>query len=60
MTAKTKFKTEAFAAIHASAGELHKINAINKIAMLDFDVACLVALAEFEPPQIVGKANASS
>jgi putative transcriptional regulator len=60
MTAKTKFKTNAFAAIHTSASALHKINAINKTVMRDFDTACLVMPAEFKPPQIDGEANASS
>jgi putative transcriptional regulator len=60
MTTKTKFKTDAFAAIHASASELHKINAISKTVMRDFDTACLVMPAEFKPPQIDGEANTSS
>jgi putative transcriptional regulator len=59
MAAKTKFKTEAFAAIHASASALHKINAISKTAMRDFDTACLVAPAEFKAHLIVGVTDAS-
>lgn len=53
MTAKTKFKTDAFAAIHASANALHKINAISKTTMRDFDTACLAAPAGIKPQQIV-------
>jgi putative transcriptional regulator len=60
MIKKTKFKTDAFAALHASASALNKINAISKTAMRDFDTACLVMPAEFKPPQIDGEANASS
>jgi putative transcriptional regulator len=52
MTAKTKFKTDAFAAIHSSASALHKINAISKTTMRDFDTACLTAPAEIKPQQI--------
>jgi putative transcriptional regulator len=54
MTAKTKFKTNAFAAIHTSASALHKINAINKTVMRDFDTACLAAPVGLKPQQIVG------
>jgi putative transcriptional regulator len=50
MAAKTKFKTDAFAAMHASATALHKINAIGKTMMRDFDTAS----AEAKPQQIVG------
>jgi putative transcriptional regulator len=60
MTTKTKFKTDAFAALHASASALNKINAINKTVMRYFDTACLVVPAEFKPPQIDAEANASS
>jgi putative transcriptional regulator len=59
MTAKTKFKTEAFAAIHASASALHKINATSKTAMRDFDTACLVAPSEFKAHRIAGVTDAS-
>jgi putative transcriptional regulator len=60
VSAKTKFTTNAFAAIHASASALHKINAISKSAMRDFDTACLVVPAEIKPQQIVGATDASS
>ena len=60
MTAKTKFKTDALAALHASANALNKINAISKTTMRDFDAACLVAPDEFKPEQIVGVTDASS
>jgi putative transcriptional regulator len=58
MAAKTKFKTEAFAAIHISATALHKINAISKTTMRDFDTACVAAPAEIKPQQIVEVAHA--
>jgi len=52
MTAKFKFNTQAFAAIYCSATALHKINAINKTTMRDFDMACLITPAETKPQQI--------
>ena len=52
MATKTKYKTDAFAAIHSSASALHKIGAINKTTMRSFDVACLAAPAELKPQQI--------
>jgi putative transcriptional regulator len=52
MTTKTKYKTDAFAAIHASASALHEIGAINKTTMRGFDAACLTAPAELKPRQI--------
>jgi hypothetical protein len=59
MTTKTKFKTDAFAALHASASALNKINAISKSAMRDFDTACLVVPAEIKPHQIIGVTDGS-
>lgn len=52
MTTRSKYKTDAFAAIHSSASALHKIGAINKTTMRGFDVACLAAPAELKPQQI--------
>ena len=37
MATKSKFKSDVSEAIHASATMLHKVGAINKTTMLDFD-----------------------
>jgi putative transcriptional regulator len=52
MTTKRKFKTDAFAAIHSSASALHKVGAMSKATMRDFDTACLTTPAEIKPKQI--------
>ena len=52
MTAKRRFKSDAFEAIHASASALRKIGAIDKATMRHFDESCLAALVPFEPRQI--------
>jgi hypothetical protein len=41
---KKIYKSEAFSAIHASASALHKVGAIDKATMRDFDVASLSAV----------------
>lgn len=52
MTAKRKFKSEAFEAVHASARALADIGAIDKATMRSFDDSCLTVPARFEPQQI--------
>ena len=52
MATKTKFKTDAFEAIHSSASALYKVGAMSKTTMRGFDVACLAAPAEIKPQQI--------
>ena len=37
MTPKRKFKSEAFEAIHAAAKSLHKVGAVDKATMREFD-----------------------
>lgn len=49
-TARRKFKSGAFEAIHASASALQEIGAIDKATMREFDEACLAA-PEAMPPQ---------
>jgi putative transcriptional regulator len=51
-TVKTKFKSDAFEAIHTSASALLKIGAISKTTMRGFDENCLVQPAEIKPQQI--------
>ena len=52
MTAKTKFKSDLSEAIHSSATALHKVGAIDKATMRDFDARHLVVPAEIAPAQI--------
>ena len=52
MAKKPKFKSDAFAAIHASASALHKVGAIDKATMRDFDRSCIAAPAQITPTQI--------
>ena len=44
---KTKYKSDAFAAIHASAKALHNVGAIDKATMRNFDGASLSAAPNF-------------
>jgi len=52
MTAKPKFKSDAFEAIHSSASALLRVGAIDKTTMREFDAACLDAPAPMEPRRI--------
>ena len=54
MTTKQKFKSDAFAAIHASAAALQKVGAIDQTTMRRFDESCLAAPATLAPKQIKG------
>lgn len=47
MTAKRKFKSDAFEAIHSSATALLEVGAIDKTTMREFDESCLA-----KPPEI--------
>lgn len=47
MTAKHKFKNDAFEAIHASATSLLEVGAIDKTTMREFEESCLT-----KPPEI--------
>jgi putative transcriptional regulator len=49
---KSKYKSDAFAAIHASARALHKVGAIDKATMRDFDDSCLSVPPAFTPEDI--------
>jgi putative transcriptional regulator len=49
---KSKYKSDAFAAIHASASALHKVGAIDKATMRDFDASCLSVPPAFTPADI--------
>jgi putative transcriptional regulator len=52
MTTKRKFKSDAFEAIYTSAAALHKVGAINKATMREFDESCLAAPPSIAPQQI--------
>ena len=49
---KTKYKSDAFAAIHASAKALHKVGAIDKATMRDIDAASLSEAPKFSAVDI--------
>ena len=52
MTTKQKFKSDAFAAIHASAAALQKVGAIDQTTMRQFDETCLAVPKTLAPTQI--------
>ncbi len=52
MKAKSKYKSDAFEAIHSSATALYKVGAIDKATMRDFDESCLDVPAPLAPKQI--------
>jgi putative transcriptional regulator len=52
MTTKQKFKSNVFAAIHASATALQKVGVIDQTTMRQFDESCLVVPATLGLKQI--------
>ena len=52
MTAKRKFKSDAFEAIHASASAMFKVGAIDKATMRNFDESCLSVPSTLAPADI--------
>ena len=52
MTAKRKFKTPAFKAIHSAASGLFSVDAIPQVTMRDFNQACSDYEDELQPAQI--------
>jgi putative transcriptional regulator len=52
MTTRSKFKRDAFEAIHSSATALYKVGAIDKTTMKGFDESCLSAPPALKPEQI--------
>lgn len=52
MPTKPKFKSDAFASIHASASALRSVGAIDQTTMRKFDAACLVTPPVLAPQQI--------
>jgi putative transcriptional regulator len=49
---KNSYKTDAFEAIYSSAKALHKVGAIDKATMRNFDETCLSSALEFSPREI--------
>jgi putative transcriptional regulator len=52
MTAKSKFKSPAFEAIHGAASGLLSVDAIPQETMRNFDKACLNNVDELQPIKI--------
>ena len=52
MKSKTKFKSDAFEAIHSAAQGLHRAGTIDKATMREFDESCLAVPAVMLPAQI--------
>ena len=52
MTAKNKYKSDISEAIHSSAAMLHKVGALDKATMRDFDDRHLTIPVEIGPAQI--------
>ena len=49
---RRRYRSEAFAAIHESMEALHRVGAISKVTMREFDEACLATVATIKPAQI--------
>jgi putative transcriptional regulator len=52
MATKAKYKSDAFEAIRTAAAAVHKVGAISKATMRDFDAAALVEPEALTPSQI--------
>ncbi len=52
MTAKHRFNSDAFEAIHSSATAMFKVGAIDKATMRDFDATCLTRTPTIAPAEI--------
>jgi putative transcriptional regulator len=52
MTRKTKYKSDAFEAIHSAAQGLHRAGTIDKATLRDFDASCLAVPAVIAPEAI--------
>lgn len=52
MTAKTKFKSPPFEAIHSAAAGLYSVDAIAQETMRSFDETCISRVSDFQPGEI--------
>lgn len=51
MATKT-YRSEALRALHGAMADLHRVGAVDKATMRDFDVRCLTAVSDLEPAEI--------
>jgi putative transcriptional regulator len=47
-----RYRSEAFAAIHATAKAMHRVGGISKVTMREFDESCLENVETIKPAQI--------
>jgi len=47
-----RYRSEAFAAIHETMAAMHRVGAIGKVTMREFDEACLEPVEAIKPAQI--------
>ncbi len=52
MTAKRKFKSDAFEAIHGTVAGMYRVGTIDKATMRDFDESCLAVPSAIAPADI--------
>lgn len=52
MSSKSKFKSDAFEAIHSAAEGLYRAGTIDKMTLRSFDEACLTVPADIPPKKI--------
>lgn len=52
MTAKRKFKSEAFEAVHSAAAGMYRVGSIDKATMRHFDETCLAKPPVIAPEEI--------
>jgi putative transcriptional regulator len=51
-TNTARYKSDAFEAIHASATALHKVGAIPKATLREFDASCLIQIPDYAPEDV--------
>lgn len=59
MTAKRKFKSPAFEAIHSAASGLFSVDMIPQETMRDFDQACIDSMDELQSVEITASSRRS-
>lgn len=52
MPTKSRFKSDAFSAIHSSAAALHKVGTINQTTMRELDALCIATPPTLAPQEI--------
>jgi putative transcriptional regulator len=51
-TTQLRYKSDAFEAIHSSATALHKVGAIPKATLREFDTSCLIQVPDYAPEDV--------